>query len=281
MTGTLQRATVILALFFVPSAFGEVIFSRRVYKEHGVSYQQIFIWNPADGVLKELTDSPRDHYHPACDGRIVKFTSPSPAVTDDVKLWSLNPATGEEKVIGRAPEPQGRPDLQSRDCEQFAKVGELEACGNEETLVVSRSGRQIGRFQIQVNICPIDNHGAIGNCETPIRSLDWTEDGKWLLIGEEGLNDGSGERQDDYYLVNLATMKLSTVASAFTAFWLPGRDQIVYVTPEGLAPLPGQQRKHNVWVQQLMSFDPLRATPTAITSSLSNNVDPSWFEGAH
>ncbi len=120
--------------------------------------------------------------------------------------------------------------------------------------MVSRSGKQIGRFQIQVNICPIDNHGTIGKCETPIRSLDWTEDGKWLLIGEEGLNDGSGQRQDDYYLVNLATMKLSTVASAYTAFWLPGRDQIVYVTPQDLAPLPGGQRKHSVWVQQLNVF---------------------------
>jgi hypothetical protein len=104
--------------------------------------------------------------------------------------------------------------------------------------VVSRSAKQIGRLQIQVNTCPIDNHGTIGKCETPIRSLDWTEDGKWLLIGEEGLNDGSGQRQDHYYLVTLATMKLGTVASAYTAFWLPGRDQIVYVTPEGLALLP-------------------------------------------
>ncbi len=238
------------------------------------------MWNPADGVLKELTHSPRDHYRPTCDGRIVKFTSPSPDVTDDVKLWSLNPTTGEETVVGRAPEPQGRPASLSRSCKQFAKVGELEACGNEETLVVSRSGTQIGRFRIQLNICPIDNHGTIGKCETPIRSLDWTEDGKWLLIGEEGLNDGSGQRQDDYYLVNLATLKLSTVASAYTAFWLPGRDQIVYVTPAGLAPLSGQQRKHNVWVQQLMFFDPVKATPTAITSGLTNNVDPSWCDSA-
>jgi len=222
MTTTPQRATVILVLLFVSSASAEVIFSRRVYKEHGASYQQIWIWNPADGVLKALTHSPRDHYHPTCDGRIIKFTSPSPDVTLEVKLWSLNPATGEEKVIGPAPEPKGRPDSRTRSCDQFAKVGDLEACGNDETLVVSRAGRQIGRFQIQVNICPIDNHGTIGKCETPIRSLDWTEDGKWLLIGEEGLNDGSGQRQDDYYLVNLATMKLSTVASAYTAIWLPG-----------------------------------------------------------
>ena len=57
MTITLSRATVVLALLFVSSAFGEVIFSRRVYKEHGASYQQIWTWNPADGVLKALTHS--------------------------------------------------------------------------------------------------------------------------------------------------------------------------------------------------------------------------------
>jgi hypothetical protein len=64
-----------------------------------------------------------------------------------------------------------------------------------------------------------------------------------------------------------------------TAFWLPGRDQIVYVTPQDLAPLPGGHRKRNVWVQQLMFFDPVKGTPTAITSGLTNNVDPSWCEG--
>ena len=48
MTTTPQRAVVILALLFVSSAFGEVIFSRRVYKEHGASYQQIWTWNPAN-----------------------------------------------------------------------------------------------------------------------------------------------------------------------------------------------------------------------------------------
>jgi hypothetical protein len=86
--------------------------------------------------------------------------------------------------------------------------------------------------------------------------------------------------RDDYYLVNLASMKLSTIASAYTAFWLPGRDQIIYVTPQDLAPLPGKQRKHNVWVQQLIFFDPAKGTPTAITSGLTSNVDPSWCERA-
>jgi hypothetical protein len=77
MITTPQRATLILALLFVSSAFGEVILSRRVYKEHGASCQQIWIWNPADGVFKALTHSPRDHYYPICDGRLIKLASPS------------------------------------------------------------------------------------------------------------------------------------------------------------------------------------------------------------
>ncbi|HEY3823593.1 MAG TPA: hypothetical protein VGL82_03500 [Bryobacteraceae bacterium] len=282
MATTSQRAAALLLFLFVSfasgekSASGEVIFSRRVYKEHGASYQQIWTWSPETGALKALTNSPRNHYHPFCDGRMFRFTSPSPEVTDQVDVWNFNPASGEESIMGRVT--GSEPPSSTRGCNRFAKARELEACGNEETLTVSRSGKQIGRFRIEVDTCPIDNHGTIGKCETPIRSLDWTEDGKWLLIGEEGLNDASGQRQDDYYLVNLATMKLSTVASAYTAFWLRGLDQIVYVTPQDLAPLPGGSRKHNVWVQQLMFFDPVKGRATAITSGLTNNVDPSWCE---
>src|SRR5580658_8715034 len=136
MTTTPRRATVILALLLVSSAFGEVIFSRRVYQPHGASYQQIWTWNPADGVLKALTHSGRDHYHPTCDGRIIKFTSPSPDVTDHVRLWNLNLATGKESVIGPWEDPEEEPVSRTRGCDQFAKLGELEACGNEETLVV-------------------------------------------------------------------------------------------------------------------------------------------------
>lgn len=271
------RAASLLLLFFVTAASGELLFSRRVYKQHGASYQQIWSWNPATGALKPLTNSPRDHYNPTCDGRIIRFTSRA-SDADRTTLWTLNSVSGKESVIGPAPEPKEAPQSMAPGCNQFAKAGALEACGAGETLVVSRSGKQIGHFQIQVNTCDIDSHGTIGKCETPIRSLAWSHDGKWLLIGEEGVNDGSGRRQDDYYLVNIATMKLRTVASAEIAFWLPGRDQIVYVTPFDLAPLPGSAGKHSVWVQQLMSFDPLKAASTAITSGLTDSRDPSWCE---
>jgi hypothetical protein len=277
MTGAWRTAAAFL-LLFAASASADVLFGRRVYKERGVSYQQIWSWNPANGVLKALTVSPRDHYNPTCAGQTIKFTSAFSPATGRRTLWSLNSISGEERIVGTLPEPKEKLVSRTGGCDQFAKAGELGACGNEETLVVSRSGKEIGRFQIQVNTCPIDKHGTIGKCETPIRSLDWSQDGKWLLIGEEGLNDGSGRRQDDYYLLNTATMKLSPVASAYTAFWLAGRDQIIYVTPRDLAFLPGSQRKHSVWVQQLMYFDPMKGVPIAITSGASNNVDPSWCE---
>jgi hypothetical protein len=273
-----RLATTCVLLLFAASASAEVIFSRRVYKEHGVSYQQIWTWNPANGVLKALTNSPRDHYNPICANQTIQFTSPAPDAVGRVKLWRLNPVSGKESIIGAMPEPMEKPVSRTGSCDHFAKMAELGACGSEETLVVSRSGKQIGRFQIEINTCPIGSHGATGKCETPIRSLNWSKDGKWLLIGEEGLNDGSGRRQDDYYLVNTATMKLSTVASAYTAFWLPGRDEILYVTPPDLAFLPGDHRKRNVWVQQIMFFDPVKGVPTAITSGITNNVDPHWCE---
>jgi hypothetical protein len=113
MTTTPQRASALPLLLFASASSAEVIFSRRVYKEYGASYQQIRTWNPATGVLKALTNSPRDHYHPSCDGRTIAFTSPSPdaAIVQSVPVesWTLNPVTGEETRIGLNPEPKEKP----------------------------------------------------------------------------------------------------------------------------------------------------------------------------
>ena len=278
MPSTPHRAAALLLLLFAFSAPAEVIFSRRVYKDHGTSYQQIWTWNPVNGILKPLTNSLRDHYRPSCNGRTIRFNSPASSMDGHMNLWSFNLASRAETTLGPMPEPTEQPVPQSRGCDRFAKAGDLEACANEETVVISRSGKQTGRFQIQVNTCTIDNRGTIGKCETPIRSLNWSADGERLLIGEEGLNDGSGRRQEDYYLVDVATMKLRTVASAEIAFWLPGLDRIVYVTPLDLAPLPGSAGKHSVWVQQLMFFDPLKNVSAPVTSGLTDSRDPSWCE---
>jgi hypothetical protein len=71
-------------------------------------------------------------------------------------------------------------------------------------------------------------------------------------------------------------MKLREVATAFpySMIWLPGREELLYVTPMETAPLPGRRRERNVWVQHLMVLDAVTGTSRAITSGLSNNVDP-------
>jgi hypothetical protein len=242
----------------------EVVFSRRLYKEQGQSYQQIWSWNAATGVLRELTHSARDHFHPACRGSSVIFAS------KDARLWKFNPASGEERIIGPSLPPADRQPEPRNGCAVFAKAGNLEACGKGEDLSVLRDNKEIGHFK--TDECPIDDHGTLGKCVSPIQSLEWATDAKWLLVGAlEDLHEW------DYYVVNPAAMKLSRVATAFpdSAFWLPGRQELLYTTPEYVAPLPGAPRERQVWVQQLIRFDPATGKNTPITSGVTNNLDAS------
>jgi hypothetical protein len=104
----------ILAFFLASSLAGQVVFSRRVYKERGASYQQIWAWNPASGSLKALTHSPRNHYLPACTGGKITFVSPE-KWAENSKLWSFDPASGEERVIGPAPAEKGHPEASPKN----------------------------------------------------------------------------------------------------------------------------------------------------------------------
>jgi hypothetical protein len=276
MSGKTRFVIPLLSLVVAWSLNGQVVFSRRVYKEQGRSYQQIWTWNPANGTLKALTQSPRNHYLPACTNGKITFVSPEP-YEEDSKLWSFDSASGEERIIGPAPMPASHETPPKNDCPRFAKAGGLEACSNDEDLSVSRAGKVVGHFNIQTNECPIDNHGTIGKCDTPILYLGWSADGKWLLVGELGLHTNSTAPQSDYYVVEAATMKLTKVASATQddILWLPRRDELLYVTPRDLTPLPGTRTERTVWVQHLMLFDPATGKTTAITSGVSNNLDAS------
>jgi hypothetical protein len=248
------------------SLFGQdVVFSRRVYKEQGRSYQQIWSWNPANDVLKELTHSARDHYHPACKGVSITFST-----ENNAKLWSFNPASGEERIIGPAPPPVSDEPKPRNGCDVFAKAGSLEACGKGEDLFVSRDNKAVGHFK--ADQCSTDEQGTLGKCEAPIQSLKWSPDAKWLSVG--GLVD---LHEWEYYFVDSAAMKLTRFATALpdSVLWLPGRDELLYTTPETVAPLPGARRERQVWVQQLIRFDPATGKSTAITSGVTNNFDAS------
>jgi hypothetical protein len=224
--------------------------------------------------MKPLTHSQRDHYLPACKDGTITFVSPE-LWQASAELWSFDPASGEERVLGSVPTPS-RHEMPPKDgCDVSAQAGSLEACAKEEDLFLSRDRKPIGHFRIQVNESLDARGGTHGPCDTPILSLEWSPDGKWLLVGESGMETSSSAPQFDYYVVSSVTMKLRKVASADSALWLPTRDELVYTTPRDLAALPGSRKEHFVWVQQLMVFDPVSENKKAITWGLTNNVDTS------
>ena len=94
-------------------------------------------------------------------------------------------------------------------------------------------------------------------------------------MNELGLDTSSTAPQSDFYVVDPATIKLSKAASAYSALWLPGSDELLYTTPRDTVQLPGARRERTVWSQQLMLFDPASGKRTAITSGVTNNVDAS------
>ena len=265
-------------LLFLPSvtigqtnAEFQVVFSRRVYKERGRSFQQIWIWKPATGVLRALTHSSRNHFFPICTGGKINFFSSGYKWVPDSMLWSFDPTNGEERLIGPAPMPATPEPARTDNCEVFAKAESLEACGKEEDLSVSRDNKAIGH----INISPDPNE------QTPIASLEWSPDAKWLLVGAvEDVHEA------DYFVVNPTMMKLTKVATAETALWLPERDQIIFTTPQDLAQLTGSYERHkhfaniygeflNVWVQHLVLFNPATGKSTALTSGLTDNFEAS------
>jgi hypothetical protein len=264
---------VVLALssFLIFSLSGQVVFSRRIYNQQGPSYQQIWTWNPSTAVLKAITQSQRNHYLPACRSGKVTFVSPE-KYEDNSKLWIFDPATGEERVIGPAPAPPNH-EVPKNGC---VKSGALEACiRNEEDLFLSHDGKPIGHFHIQANECLDEHGGTRGPCATPILSLDWSPDGKWLLVGELGLDTSSTAPQFDYYVVEPASVKLQKAASAeqYSMIWLPGRDDLLYTTSRDMASLAGARKARHVWVQQLMLFNPTTGKHTPITSGVTSNLD--------
>src|SRR5580692_1931382 len=78
----------------------QVIFSRRVYAEHGRTYQQIWEWRASDASLKALTHSPRNHFQPmnSRDGKRIYFLA-GPDDSEATSVWSFDRATGLESEI--------------------------------------------------------------------------------------------------------------------------------------------------------------------------------------
>ncbi len=253
----------------------QVVFSRRVYRVQGRSYQEIWSWNPATGALAALTNSARDHYAPDCKDGAILFQVPQPW-PNGPNLWSFDPKTRAERFLGPVPTvpEQERP---KNACHAYAKAGALEACGNDEDLTVSQAGKPVAQFHIQENVCVTESGLNNGPCATPILGLEWSPGAKWLLVNELGLDTNSTAPQSDYYVVNPSTMKLSKAVTADqgSAVWLPTGDKLLYVTPRDSIILPGGRRERTVWSQHFMLFDAETQRTTAITSGVTNDVAPS------
>jgi hypothetical protein len=91
-------------LLLLPGILGaQILFSRRVYAEHGRTYQQIWEWSASDGSVKALTRSPRNHLNPipSRDGRRIFFLASRWGAWRDEAygVWSFDRATGIERQI--------------------------------------------------------------------------------------------------------------------------------------------------------------------------------------
>ncbi len=78
----------------------QVIFSRRVYADHGRTYQQIWEWRASDGSLKALTHTPRNHFQPISsrDGKRIYFLA-GPDDSGITNVWSFDRRAGIEREI--------------------------------------------------------------------------------------------------------------------------------------------------------------------------------------
>ena len=75
-------------------------------------------------------------------------------------------------------------------------------------------------------------------------------------------------------------MKLTKAASGNAAAWLPDRDELFYTSPRDMASLAGARRPRGVWVEHLMVFNPASGKTTAITSGITNNLQPGCAESS-
>jgi dipeptidyl aminopeptidase/acylaminoacyl peptidase len=107
--------------------------------------------------------------------------------------------------------------------------------------------------------------------DAPSQDIMWSPDGKSLLVGLYGENAGSGDPQNDYFLLNPVTRTWTPELTARGLLWLqPGR--VLYLRPYGTTPL-APESPHNVWTSELAAYDLASHKDTALISGLVLNDD--------
>jgi hypothetical protein len=256
------RLTCALILFVPLTTPAQVLISRRVYKQNGPSYQQIWNYNPADGALQPLTHSARAHSQPTCssNGKTILFVSPEDGMPG-AKHWSFNRATGVERIISNQPpvHPAAEGTHGAPECPVSARAGDLLACANGREVILFRNQAQIARARIAKQ-------------NLRIGKLSWSPSREWLLVDTLGENSNSSSPQSDYYALDVLTRKVIPVGSGNSGLWVPGKTAILYTTPRELTPLPAAS-KRSVWISHVVLFDPTTKKTADSTSGLTNDTD--------
>lgn len=107
--------------------------------------------------------------------------------------------------------------------------------------------------------------------DAPSQDIVWSPDGRSLLAGLYGENGGSGDPQNDYFLLNPATRTWTPELTARRLLWLQG-ETVLYLRPLETTPL-APASPHSVWTSQLAVYDLALHKDTALTSGLVLNDD--------
>ncbi|HZS53735.1 MAG TPA: hypothetical protein VFA65_04985 [Bryobacteraceae bacterium] len=190
------------------------------------------------------------------------FTSHSDGGIDqDDQLWSFDLVSGQERQIGKTREkPEHSERLLSPDRSKIAVA-------NGEYVLIEDAVTEKELWRANLNQPTAS--GFKGPVAFP---LAWTANGKRLLLGAVGENTSSSSPQSDFFVLDLTTRKLRSAGTGNSAYWIPGRDAILYSTPRYLCPLA--ESKHQVWCAHLAVFDLNTGKQEVITSGATNNVEP-------
>lgn len=280
---TFRRLLVGLVVFSTHASViaQEAIFSHREYAKAGRTYQQLWVWTP-DGRLKALTNTPRDHQFPSCEdhGQSVLFNSEENGFVST--RWRLDRATEREELVGPGsdyPPPPDNPSGSPATCDARSAVRSpdgtrfvctvKDAMGTVVFVADSKTGASIARV-------PIDLRYTTGEAyPDPPEKYIWAPDSRSLLAGFYGEDGGSTNLEaEDYFVLDLSTMRWAPRAFFGTgALWLTPR-VILYVTARDLSPLTTDGKRRSVWTAHLTTYDPVTHSSRAITSGLSNDLDP-------
>ncbi len=187
------------------------------------------------------------------DGRQLAIVIPdfrdAEGQSHDQKLFITDSATGKTRI----PFGQYEAAVWSPGGTRLAGIG-----GGDIAILDAKTGQELERVPFSPRESAPD---------VPV----WSPDEKKLLVGTYGENGGSGDPQDDYFMLDLATKKWTRELAAQEVLWLPGGDSVLYMKPLDLLPLARGSR-HSVWTTQLALYDLATHRDVPLTSGLVNNL---------